>query len=188
MHMIAYVSTSSSCDQQSYSCQSCVAMTGVWNCKVLDSWSLIWKYSIFGLVPPNGSLQSQQKEQSNQTSLSGFYCIYLWNPMSLWKDWKEGSSFSKQKLGWNMLKPITKQHLSPNAPLQEVIKRIFIRHLHGCRSSLWAKDPSWSSPKFYNPRLRILSHPLTTWLTWKIKEFQCLYMFNISSYYGIAFQ
>ena len=99
----------------------------------------------------------------------GFYCIYLWNPRIIAKNiWKEGSPFSMQKLGWNMLKQITKQRLSPNAPLQEVIKRIFI----SCRSSLWAKDPSWSSPKFCNPRLRMMSHPLSARLTWKSKGIQ----------------
>ena len=141
--------------------------------KVLDSWSLLWTYNRFcspkwkRVIPAKGPIQSN-------FTLCEFLLRLPLRSHVIVERLKRGVPLLQANtwLKHVMLKQITKQHLSPNAPLQEIIKRIFIRHLHGCRSSLWAKDPSWSSPKFCNASLRMMSHPLSARLTWKSKGIQ----------------
>ena len=91
--------------------------------KVLDSWSLIWKYNRFCSPKWKPAISAKGPIQSNFTLWVSTAYLPLKSHVIV-KIFEMGSAFSKQKLGWNMLKQITKQHLSPNATLQEVIKHI----------------------------------------------------------------
>ena len=125
--------TSSSCDQQCHSCQCCV--TGVCltvmthaldHSKFFESQSPVWKYRRSCSPKWMPGIWSQETSQSNFT----LFLLHLPLKSHCQKTWIV-VTFSKEKnTGWNVYN-LPNTHLSPDAPLQEVIKRIFVGHRHG---------------------------------------------------------